>query len=191
MMVALALAAPACKCSEQTGSGVLAEFTASWAKGRWRFSQSSGSPKAGWVEFAPEGHRGVIRVVDYACPPETGCKTDGTFEAGKAELTLHLRQWDSAPFKVHATEETMEWLRDGEVIVRLNRVSQPVTPSPEQEDLPLTCKKDADCPKVLSCGPCEPDQPITSLYLRVQCYKNPCPGRKAYCTGDGTCAVKP
>lgn len=191
VMVALALAVPACKRSDQARPHTPVEAATSWAKGRWRFSQSAGSPKAGWVEFAPGGRRGVIRVVDYACPPDTGCKTDGTFEVSEEVLTLHVRQWDSAPFKVRASAKTMEWIREGKVVVRLNLVPPPAAPSPDQKDRPLTCKKDGDCPKVLSCGPCKPDQPITSLHLRVQCYKNPCPGRKAYCNGDGICAVKP
>ncbi len=192
MVMALAMASPACKCSDQAGQRAPGEVAASWAHGRWKFSQSSRSPAAGWVEFAPEGRRGAIRVVDYACPPETGCKTDGTFKAGEDSITLQVRQWNDESFKVHTTDKAMEWTHDGEVIVRLSFIQPPAPPSPNQEeDRPLACKEDADCPRVLSCGPCKPDQPITSLHLRVACYKNPCPGREAYCTEDGICAVKP
>ena len=65
--------------------------------------------------------------------------------------------------------------------------AQPRAPEPSL-DTPVPCNVDSDCPH-LSCGPCKQGDPVTERFIRVNCYRNPCPGSTAVCRA-GVCVIK-
>jgi len=182
---------PLCKHSSDR-SGERDAHPSDWASKSWRFSRTRGLPSTGWIEFEPEHRTGAIRVVDLSCSTEPRCRFEGTFKASRDEIELHVHPWEDKSFKVRATDSVMEWTRDGVVIERFTHEPMPKVAPPERDlDDPIKCRSDTDCPTVLACGPCGPNQPVLNRHVRVNCTVNPCPGRQSYCTADRICAVKP
>jgi hypothetical protein len=163
-----------------------------WTRKSWKFSRDAGLPSTGWIEFEPEGRKNAVRVVDFSCSSEPRCRFEGTFEATEGSIALHVHPWENASFEVRVAERAMEWTQNGVVVERFTWEPSPrLAPSEQSDDLPIRCGSDADCPKILACGPCTPNAPITSRHAMIECMVNPCPGHTAYCMPDGTCGVRP
>jgi hypothetical protein len=190
MMVGTLVAATSCKRSNEGGER--ADNPSDWTHHSWRFSRDTGLPSTGWIEFEPEGRKGAIRVVDFVCPTEPRCRYEGTFQATEDSIRLSVRPWENQSFRVRATDNVMEWTRNGVTVERFTyeKMTPMSAPDPDMDE-PVKCKSDRDCPDNLACGPCDPNKPILNRYVRMSCTRNPCPGHSGYCTTNRICAVKP